>query len=287
MKLSKKLLTMLGVGMLAVSMLVTGCGGDKKAGTDAAKTVEGKVTAQGSTALLPILKVAQEQFEAKNPKVTINITGGGSFTGMNQVANKAVDIGNSDVNLPKDLEGKGLVDHKVVVIPFVLITNPDVKVSNLTNEQAINILSGKIKNWKEVGGDDKAITIIGRSKSSGSRATVSEVVLKGQDFDAKSVVLDSNGAVKTAVSTTSGAIGYVDAPYADQSVKVLEYNGVKYSEQAVIDGKYPIYSYGHMYTNGQPTGATKAFIDFVMSKDFQDANASKTGFIAITKMPKK
>lgn len=278
---------MLGVGMLAVSMLVSGCGGDKKSDTGAAKGVEGKVTAQGSTALLPILKVAQEQFEAKNAKVTINITGGGSFTGMNQVANKAVDIGNSDVNLPKDLADKGLVDHKVVVIPFVLITNPDVKVSNLTSAQAIDVLTGKIKNWKELGGEDKAITIIGRSKSSGSRATISEVLLKGQDFDAKSVVLDSNGAVKTAVSTTSGAIGYVDAPYADNSVKVLEYNSVKYSEQAVIDGKYPIYSYGHMYTNGQPTGATKAFIDFVMSKDFQDANASKTGFIAITKMPKK
>lgn len=287
MKLSKKLLTMLGVGVLAVSMLTTGCGGDKKAATDAAKGVEGKVTAQGSTALLPILKVAQEQFESKNPKATINITGGGSFTGMNQVANKAVDIGNSDVDLPKDLDGKGIVDHKVVVIPFVLITNPDVKVSNLTQAQAIDILSGKTTNWKEVGGEDKAITIIGRSKSSGSRATISSVVLKGQDFDIKSVVLDSNGAVKTAVATTAGAIGYVDAPYADQTVKVLDYNGVKYSEQAVIEGKYPVYSYGHMYTNGQPTGATKAFIDFVMSKDFQDANASKTGFIAITKMPKK
>lgn len=287
MKLSKKLLTMLGVGVLAVSMLVTGCGGDKKAENTAAKGVEGKVTAQGSTALLPILKVAQEQFEAKNPKVTINITGGGSFTGMNQVANKAVDIGNSDVDLPKDLDGKGIVDHKVVVIPFVLITNPDVKVSNLSSAQATDILTGKIKNQKEVGGDDKAITIIGRSKSSGSRATISSAVLGGQDFDAKSVVLDSNGAVKTAVGTTAGAIGYVDAPYADNTVKVLDYNGVKYSEQAVVEGKYPIYSYGHMYTNGQPTGATKAFIDFVMSKDFQDANASKTGFIAITKMPKK
>ncbi len=276
----------LGVATLAMAVALTGCGGADKKADPKASAVEGKITAQGSTALLPLLKAAQEQFEAKNPKVTINLTGGGSFTGMNQVANKAVDIGNSDVELPAELKDKGLVDNKVIVLPFILIVNPEVKVDNLSQAQAIDILSGKVTNWKDVGGNDQKITIIGRASSSGSRATIATKILQGASFAKDAIVLDSNGAVKTGVATTAGAIGYVDAPYADKTVKVLNYNGVKYSPEAVIQGKYNIWSYGHMYTNGTPTGATKAFIDFVSSKDFQNANASKLGFIPVTSMPK-
>ena len=282
----KKVKSILGVAALGLTLVLGGCGGNEKAAAPAPTAVEGKVTAQGSTALLPLLKAAQEQFESKNQKVTINIAGGGSFTGMNQVANKAVDIGNSDVDIPKELADKGLVDHKVVVLPFIFITNPEVKVDNLTKQQAVDILTGKVTNWKEVGGQDQKITIVHRAKSSGSRATIAKIVLNDAAFTDNAVILDSNGAVKTAVSTTAGAIGYVDVPYADKSVKVLDYEGVKYSQEAVTSGKYPIYSYGHMYTNGKPTGATKAFIDFVMSKEFQEANAVQKGFIPITKMPK-
>ena len=284
--LSKKIKMILGVATLAMAVALTGCGGADKKADPKASAVEGKITAQGSTALLPLLKAAQEQFEAKNPKVTINLTGGGSFTGMNQVANKAVDIGNSDVELPAELKDKGLVDNKVIVLPFILIVNPEVKVDNLSQAQAIDILSGKVTNWKDVGGNDQKITIIGRASSSGSRATIAAKILQGASFAKDAIVLDSNGAVKTGVATTAGAIGYVDAPYADKTVKVLNYNGVKYSPEAVIQGKYNIWSYGHMYTNGTPTGATKAFIDFVSSKDFQNANASKLGFIPVTSMPK-
>lgn len=285
--ISKKTKLCAGLAAIMLTAALVGCGGEsKKAAPAADSNIEGKITAQGSTALLPLLKSAQEQFEAKHSKVTINLTGGGSFTGMNQVANKAVDIGNSDVELPKELQGKGLVDNKVIVLPFVLIVNPNVTVSNLSQKQANDIFNGNITNWKEVGGNDQKITIIGRAASSGSRATIAAKVLNGGDFAKNAVVLDSNGAVKTGVATTAGAIGYVDAPYADQSVKVLDYNNVKYSPENIINGKYPIWSYGHMYTNGAPSGATKAFIDFVTSKAFQETNAGKLGFIPVTSMPK-
>lgn len=281
-----KLLATLLVLMVGL-MMVAGCGsnsGDKNAnqGTE----VAGKVSASGSTALLPLLKPAQEEFHKMHDKVTVNIAGGGSFTGMNQVSEGTVDIGNSDVALPAEFKDKGIVDHKVVVLPFVFITNKDVTVDNLTQQQAVDILTGKISNWKEVGGQDQAITIIHRSKSSGSRATITETVLKGAAFTDQAVIQDSNGAVKAAIANTPGAIGYVDAPYADESVKTLDYNGVKYSPEAVTSGKYPVYSYGHMYTKGEATGATKAFIDYVMSADFQNTYVEKTGFIPITKMPK-
>ena len=275
---------------LAVSAaLFAGCGGsaDKPAASGSASTeLSGKIAASGSTALLPLLKPAQEEFQKANAKVTVNIAGGGSFTGMNQVAEGSVQIGNSDVELPAEYKDKGLVDHKVVVEPFVFITNKDNKVDNLTREQVVGILTGKIKNWKEVGGDDQQITLVHRAKSSGSRATISDVVLKGAEFTDDAVIQDSNGAVRTAIAGTPGAIGYVDAPYADASVKILSFDGIKYSAQAIIDGKYPIYGYGHMYTKGEPTGAVKAFIDYVLSDEFQNSQVEKLGFIPMSKMKK-
>lgn len=282
----KKLAAMLGVLMIG-AMAFTGCGGNKAADSGAGSgELQGKISASGSTALLPLLKPAQEEFQAKNGKVTVNVAGGGSFTGMNQVAEGSVEIGNSDVNLPAEYKDKGLVDHKVVVEPFVFITNKDNKVDNLTAEQVVGILTGKITNWKEVGGDDQPIALIHRAKSSGSRATISDVVLKGAEFTDNAVIQDSNGAVRAAIANTPGAVGYVDAPYADDTVKILAFNGVKYSAQAVIDGKYPIYGYGHMYTKGEASGVVKAFIDYVMSDEFQNAQVEKLGFIPVSKMKK-
>ncbi|EGO64559.1 phosphate ABC transporter phosphate-binding protein [Acetonema longum DSM 6540] len=274
------------VAMVAVSAsLLAGCGGAKNEGQNSGE-IKGTVTASGSTALLPLLKAAQEEFQKANANVTVNIAGGGSFTGQNQVASGAVNIGNSDVALDAQLKDKGLVEHKLVVIPFVFITHPDVSVNSLTTEQAASILSGKITNWKEVGGQDQKITIMSRSKSSGSRATIAEVVLKNAAFTDNVVIQDSNGALRTAVASTPGAIGYVDAAYVDKTVKELTYNGVKYSVDNVVSGKYGIYTYGRMFTKGAPTGAVKAFIDYATSKDFQEKYAEKNGFVPSTKMPK-
>ena len=286
----KKIGMMLGTLMVAASMVLTGCGGSQGAGSGsgsgAGTELSGKVSASGSTALLPLLKPAQEAFQDAHEKVTVNVAGGGSFTGMNQVAEGSVDIGNSDVNLPDEYKDKGLVEHKVVVEPFVFIVDKANKVDNLTKQQVIDILTGKITNWSQVGGADQKITLIHRAKSSGSRATISDVVLKGAAFTDDAVIQDSNGAVRAAIASTPGAIGYVDAPYADDSVKVLKFDGVEFSAQNIIDGKYPIYGYGHMYTKGEPTGAVKAFIDFVMSDEFQNAQVEKLGFIPVSKMKK-
>ncbi len=281
----KKVTLVFGALMMSAMMLLTGCGGPQKAASGG-ESLSGKISASGSTALLPLLKPAQEAFQAKYKDVSINIAGGGSFTGMNQVAEGSVDIGDSDVNLPAEYKDKGLVDHKVVVEPFVFIVDKANKVDNLTKDQVIGILTGKIKNWKDVGGKDQKITLIHRAKSSGSRATISDVVLKGQEFTDDAVIQDSNGAVRAAIASTPSAIGYVDAPYADDSVKILKFDGVEYSAQNIIDGKYPIYGYGHMYTKGEPTGALKAFIDYILSDEFQNTQVEKLGFIPISKMKK-
>lgn len=284
----KKIILAMGTLLVSASMLLAGCGGggSQQAASSGVEKISGKISASGSTALLPLLKPAQEAFQDKYKDVTVNVAGGGSFTGMNQVAEGSVDIGDSDVNLPDEYKDKGLVDHKVVVEPFVFIVDKANKVDNLTKDQVIGILTGKITNWKEVGGDDQKITLIHRAKSSGSRATISDVVLKGANFTDDAVIQDSNGAVRAAIASTPGAIGYVDAPYADDSVKVLKFDGVEYSAQNIIDGKYPIYGYGHMYTKGEPTGAVKAFIDYILSDEFQNSQVEKLGFIPVSKMKK-
>ncbi len=284
----KKSLT-LGLAMVMTATLLAGCGGSpakkeepKKAGAETTGTVK----ASGSTALLPLLKAGQEEFQKKNAKVTVNIAGGGSFTGQNQVANGAVNIGNSDVALDAKLKDKGLVEHKLVGIPFVFIANKEVNVDNLTTQQYVDILTGKVTNWKEVGGADGKIVVIYRSPTSGSRATIQQLVLKTNKFTDNAVIQDSNGAVRAAIASTAGAIGYVDAAYADASVKMLAVDGVKYSLVDVASGKYKILTFGRMFTKGQPEGVTKAFIDFVTSKEFQETYAEKSGFVPLTKMPK-
>lgn len=278
--------------MIAAAAMLTltaafaaGCGVNKEEKTTA-QELSGTVTAAGSTALLPLLKPGQEEFQKKFAKVTVNISGGGSFTGQNQVAAGAVNIGNSDVALQDALKDKGLVEYKLVGIPFVFIANNDVNVDNLTQQQAIDIFSGKIANWKEVGGKDEKITIIHRAKSSGSRSTIEQVVLNGGAFTDNAVIQDSNGAVRAAIASTPGAIGYVDAAYVDASIKALSYNGVKFSIDNVANGTYPVYSFGRMYTKGEATGAVKAFIDYVTSNEFQSVYAEKNGFVPVTKMKK-
>ena len=284
----KKIILSMGTLLVSASMLLAGCGGggSQQAASSGGEKISGKISASGSTALLPLLKPAQEAFQDKYKDVTVNVAGGGSFTGMNQVAEGSVDIGDSDVNLPDEYKDKGLVDHKVVVEPFVFIVDKANKVDNLTKDQVIGILMGKITNWKEVGGDDQKITLIHRAKSSGSRATISDVVLKWANFTDDAVIQDSNGAVRAAIASTAGAIGYVDAAYADASVKMLAVDGVKYSLADVASGKYKILTFGRMFTKGQLEGATKAFIDFVTSKEFQESYAEKSGFVPLTKMPK-
>jgi phosphate transport system substrate-binding protein len=280
---NKKILVLIVALVVGVGLLA-GCGRNAKKEEPKGTVVQGTVTASGSTALLPLLKPGQEEFQNKFSKVTVNIAGGGSFTGQNQVASGSVNIGNSDVALQDSLKDKGLVEYKLVAIPFVFITNPDVTVDNLTQQQYVDIMTGKITNWKDVGGKDAPITIIHRAKSSGSRATIEEVVLRNVQFTDNAVIQDSNGAVRSAIASTPGAFGYVDAAYVDQTVKALSYNGVKYSIDNVANKTYPVYTFGRMFTKGEATGAVKAFIDYVTGPEFQQAYAEKNGFVPIAKM---
>ena len=287
---TKSKIALVSTTLIALLVLV-GCGKTATPTTPStapsATSIDKKtISAAGSTALQPLVKLAGEDFMAKNAGVQVNTSGGGSMTGLNNVASGSIEIGNSDVIAPEEMKSKGLIDHQVVVAPFLLIVSKDVTVDNLTKAQVTDIFTGKITNWKEVGGQDLKISIIGRAASSGTRLNVEKIVMDGAKMTDAAAAQDSTGNLLTGVGQTPGAIGYIDAAYLKDTVKALKYNGVAYSAEAVISGQYPIFAYEHMYTKGEATGTVKLFLDYVTSPEFQDKNVEKLGFISISKMKK-
>ncbi|HWQ71427.1 MAG TPA: phosphate ABC transporter substrate-binding protein [Desulfitobacteriaceae bacterium] len=283
---TKTKITILSAALVAL-LTLAGCGQTAQPPATPDVTIDKKtISAAGATALQPLVQKAADEFMKKHAEVQVNISGGGSMTGLNNVASGAIDIGNSDVEVTPELQDKGLIDHQVCVAPFLIIVNKDVTVDSLTKAQLTDIFTGKVTNWKDVGGSDQKISIIGRAASSGTRATIKKLVLDGAEFTSAAVAQDSTGNLLTAVGQTPGAIGYIDAAYLKDTVKALKYNGVAYSPDNVISGQYPIYSYEHMYTKGDPTGTVKSFLEYIMSAEFQNTYVESQGFIPISKMKK-
>lgn len=287
----KKVLTLGLAAMFALSVM--GCGGDgAKDGGKAALT--GSVTGSGSSALLPLAKDAAEKFKVKYPDVSITLNGGGSGTGLKQVADGSVNIGNSDVaaetKLKKDVAAQ-LVDHKVCVVTMAPVINKDIaaQVKSLTKDQLTQIFTAKVTNWKEVGGPDEAIVLITRPATSGTRALFKEFALNGQEEASnKSLETDDSGTLLQSVKDNKGAIGYVALPYLlnNKDVATVAVDGVEPTLENTYSGKYPVWGYEHMYTKGEAQGAVKAFLDFVMSDEY-GKNIEAQGYGVTAKMQVK
>lgn len=275
------------ISVFAAGLALTGCGGN-----DAGESgSSGKITVSGSSALLPLAKDAAKKFKAKNDQVSITLNAGGSGTGLKQVFEGSVDIGNSDVFAKEKLpEAKAaeLVDYKVAVTVMAPVVSKEIgtNVKSLTKAQLQDIFTGKVTNWKDVGGLDEAVVLITRPSTSGTRALFTKYALDGkEELSNKSMETDDSGTLVQTVSQTKGAIGYVALSYLmnNNTVTPLAIDGVEPTLDNVYNGKYPVWGYEHMYTKGEAAGAVKAFIDFIMSKDYS-ADIEKQGYGVASKM---
>lgn len=283
MRLKKLLCASLSVMMVAGAL--TACGSSaasdngSAAGSGAAKAEEltGSITAAGSSALKPLVDDAADAFNEKYPDVNITIDAGGSGEGLKQVSEGTVNIGNSDVEAAEKLDAakaSALVDHRACVVTMAPIVNKSVTaggVKDLTTQQLTDIFTGKITNWKEVGGADEAIVLVTRPESSGTRATFKKYAIGGSaEASNKSMETDDSGVLLKNVKDTKGAIGYVALSYlvSNPGVDTLSLNGVAPTLENTYSGKYPVWTYEHMYTKGEPDKTAKAFLEYIMSDEY-------------------
>ena len=178
-----------------------------------------------------------------------------------------------------------------MVQPFTLIAHPGVGVTTLTAQQAEQVFTGKVNNWKEVGGHDQKIVRVIRPESSGTRAVQKKIILHDQEFTKDVLIQDSTGAVVTSVATTAGAVSFVELEHLEKNkarIAGIAYNGVECSNEGVKSGKYPVFSFGHAYTNpakltdAKTKQVVEAFLAYILSPAFQDGVVLKAGYLPVS-----
>lgn len=286
----KKLISALACAALLAAML-PGCSGTQNTSSSAASQLSGSVTASGSSALQPLAQAAADQFKAKYPNVSVSINAGGSGTGLTNVSDKTVDIGDSDVFAEEKLsadKASKLVDHVVCVVGVAAVVNPQCGVTNVTKQQLVDIFTGKITNWKSVGGKDQKIIIINRPASSGTRALFKKYALGGsEEASGQALTEDNSGTLKQTVAQTQGAVAYLAFSYLSGSdVTALSLDNIKPTYENIYSGKYEVWGYEHMYTNGEAKGAVKAFLDYMSGSAFAKTVTDK-GYGLYSKMTVK
>lgn len=286
--MQKKTLFSALMAFSVAGLLLGGCGNSNssKKSSESDKTPATKITAVGSTALQPLVEQAAQDYQAQNKGVNLTVQGGGSGTGLSQVQQGAVQLGNSDIFAEQQsgVKAKTLVDHKVAVVGMAPVINKDVNVTNVTMAQLRDIFTGKITNWKDVGGKDQKIAVVNRAQGSGTRATFEAAVLAGKKA-LTAQEQDSNGTVQKIVSSTPGAISYLAFSYINKAgVKPLSIDNVKPTDANVTTNKWTIWSYEHMYTKGEPNAATAKFLKYMNSTKVQTGLVKKLGYISIHDM---
>jgi len=243
--------------------------------------MKGTLRIAGGTAHIPVMKEAAKRIMTFNGDIQIIIAGGGSGVGIKQVGEGLVDIGNSGRKpTDKEINKYQLKMFKWAIDGVGVVVNPENKVKALSKAQLIDIFSGKLNNWKSIGGVDKAINIYTRDKASGTRAVFWKKALDKGEITAKANFVVSNGAMKSAISSNPYAIGYVSVGYIDESVAPVALGGVVPTLENVKQGKYQIARGLYTNTKGEPSGLTKKFIDFIFSPEGQKI-ASEKGFIPV------
>jgi phosphate transport system substrate-binding protein len=245
-----------------------------------------KIVCEGSTTVLPIAQKAAEVFMNNNGGSEISVRGGGSGVGIASLIDGTCNIADSSRSI-KDTEldkavtnGRHPTATVIAMDGICVIVNPSNSVNALTKRQISDIYTGKVSNWKQLGGSDEKVVVISRDSSSGTFEAFGTLVLEGLKVRSDALMQASNQAVASTVSSTPGAIGYVGLGYVTSSVKAVDVDGVKASKETVLTGKYAIGRPLFMYTDGAPKGLAKQFIEFILSPDGQKL-VEEEGFVGL------
>ena len=267
-------------GLCAAMMLAavaTGCGSStssaaassESAAASSASGLNGTVATGGSTSMEKVMSALQEAYAEKEPDVTVTYDPTGSGAGITGATDKTLDIGLSSRKL-KDGE-TGVTATTIALDGIAIIVNNANPVQDLTIDQIAKIATGEVTNWKDVGGEDAPIVLIGREAGSGTRDGF-ESIVGVTDKCQYAQELTSTGAVITGVAANNGAIGYASLSALKATVKAVTVEGVACTEETVLDGTYKIQRPFNFVTNDSvtPSDAVQSFIDFATSAEAAD-----------------
>ncbi|MCC3869043.1 phosphate ABC transporter substrate-binding protein [Terrisporobacter mayombei] len=268
----KKIMALL-CGAVMVSGLVVGCGSGNSSEGDASK-----ITISGSTSVGPTMEVLAEAYQ-KNNDVKIEVQQVGSSAGIKNTMEGTSNLGMSSRDL-KDEEAQSVEGTQIAIDGIAVVTNKNNKVQDLTVEQVKDIFTGKITNWKEVGGEDAQIVVVSREEGSGTRDGFQDILgFKSEELIKDAQISDGSGNVKSTVEGNENAIAYISFGYVKDGIKSVKIDGVEANDDNVVAGKYPI-SRPFLVVNKKDamSDEAKSFVDFIMSEEGQNIVA-KEGFI--------
>jgi len=281
---------------LVTSFLVISCASSSTgaASNSPAQYIENK----GSDTIVNLALAWAERYQVVHPDVRISVTGGGSGTGLAALINNTVDIANASRKIKDEevaeAQAKGVepLEHIIARDAIAVIVNPENPISELTLQQISDIYSGKIANWSEVGGEDRPIVKLSRETNSGTHVYFLETVLRlGSKenktlFSTDTLLLPSSEGIIAEVRQNPNAIGYDGLGYVPDDLKMVaiakEAGGayVLPAIETVNDKTYPIARDLYMYTNGEPSGVVKEYLDWILSEEAQTIVAD-LGFVPV------
>jgi phosphate transport system substrate-binding protein len=253
--------SLLFVGVLMLS----GCGAKRT-----------PITLAGSTAFQPFAEKLAEHYMTTHRDVRLTVQGGGSAVGIQSALSGTAQIGMADlVKLPP--EAASLTSLVVARDGIAVIVHPSNPVTNLTMVQIRDIFSGKIADWKDVGGPDRRITVVSREAGSGTRSSFEQIV--GEvSLMREALIQDSNGAIRETVANDAQTIGYLSHGLLNDRIKAVRVAGEECTTQAIVAGKYPLVRPIYLLTRGAPAGAAREFLDYLLTPEAQGI-IEKSGLI--------
>jgi phosphate transport system substrate-binding protein len=236
------------------------------------------ITVAGSTSVEPFAELLAEEYMIHHPRSRIYVQGGGSTAGIEAVRSHAAHIGMSSRSL---IGGeKSLYAVTIAKDAITVIVHPKNPVQDLPLVKVSELFSGKIKNWKELGGHDHPIVLVTREEGSGTREAFQKLVMGEKEISLESLVQDSNGAIRQVVAGDPNAIGYISLGLVNEKIRALHISGVEPSVKNIERDQYRLVRPFLFVFNGEPTGEAKAFLSFVMSQEAQRL-LSKEGLVSI------